>query len=75
MTSKHPGSSATKVPPRCVAGPEGPRPAQPSINWNRPDTTIANSVVVALDANGLFQTRTEGAGGAHLVIDVVGCYL
>lgn len=50
-------------------------PGTSSINWNRPDTTIANSVVVKLDANGLFQARMEGAGGAHLVVDVVGFYL
>ena len=50
-------------------------PGTSSINWNRPDTTIANSVVTKLDANGLFQARMEGAGGAHLVVDVVGFYL
>ena len=50
-------------------------PGTSSINWNRPDTTIANSAVVALDPNGLFQAHAEGAGGAHLVIDVVGFYL
>ncbi len=50
-------------------------PGTSSINWNRPDTTIANSVVVALDANGRFQARMAGIGGAHLVVDVVGFYL
>jgi hypothetical protein len=50
-------------------------PGTSSINWNRPDTTIANSVVTSLDANGFFQARMEGVGGAHLVVDVVGFYL
>lgn len=52
-----------------------PWPGTSSINWNRADTTIANSVVTSLDPNGRFQARMEGVGGAHLVVDVVGFYL
>jgi hypothetical protein len=50
-------------------------PGTSSINWSQPNTIIANSVVVKLDANGLFQARVEGPNGAHLVVDVVGFYL
>jgi len=45
-----------------------------SVNWAVPNTTVANMAVVAVDSLARFSARMEGAGGADLVVDVIGYY-
>jgi hypothetical protein len=52
-------------------------PGTSSINWDAQGRTIANTTVVALDAEGRFKVRCGAAPGlgAHVVIDVLGYWL
>lgn len=46
-----------------------------SINWGVANTTIGTTTVVGCDTAARFVARMEGAGGADLVVDVIGYYL
>lgn len=50
-----------------------PYPGNSTINWFLPNSIVANSAVVALDTNALFNIRS-GGGATDLLIDVVGYY-
>jgi hypothetical protein len=49
-------------------------PKNSSLNWGVAGTTVATTTVVAVDAAANFKAHMEGAGGADLVIDVIGYY-
>lgn len=50
-------------------------PGNSSINWFTAGTVLANSAVVALDADATFQARVNVNCSTDLVIDVIGYYL
>ena len=49
-------------------------PKNSSLNWGVVNTTVATTTVVALDTAATFKAHMEGAGGADLIIDVIGYY-
>ena len=49
-------------------------PGTSSLNWSLPDSTVATTTVVAVGPGATFQTRMLGAGGADLVVDLIGYY-
>jgi hypothetical protein len=53
----------------------GAWPNTSSLNWGVANTTVASTTVVAIDSAQSFRVRMEGAGGADLVVDVIGYYL
>jgi len=50
-------------------------PGNSSLNWGLVNSTVAVTTVVACGADATFNARMEGAGGADLVVDVIGYYL
>ncbi len=49
-------------------------PKNSSLSWGVAGTTVSTTTVVAVDAAATFKAHMEGAGGADLVIDVIGYY-
>ncbi len=52
-----------------------PWPGTSSVNWSMANQTIANQSVIRTNGLAQIKVRCEGAGGADLVVDVVGYYL
>jgi hypothetical protein len=50
-------------------------PNTSTLNWGVANTTVASLASTQLAANGTFRARCEGAGGADLVVDVVGYFI
>ncbi|MEZ5141446.1 MAG: hypothetical protein R2726_02860 [Acidimicrobiales bacterium] len=49
-------------------------PGNSTINWNAPNTIIANSAVVALDSLAQLTARCSGSASTDFFVDVVGYY-
>ncbi len=52
----------------------GAWPNNSSLSWGQANTTVASTTVVAVNSARSFIARCEGAGGADLIIDVIGFY-
>ena len=52
----------------------GAWPNNSSLSWGTANTTVAVTTVVALTSARTFVARCEGAGGADLIVDVIGYY-
>ena len=50
-------------------------PGNSNLNWGLPSSTVAVTTVVACGAGATFNARMQGAGGADLIVDVIGYYL
>ena len=52
----------------------GSWPNNSSLSWGTANNTVAVTTVVKLSASRTFVARCEGAGGADLIVDVIGFY-
>ncbi|MCE9620877.1 MAG: CHRD domain-containing protein [Actinomycetia bacterium] len=52
-----------------------PVPTASTINWSKPDTTVAVGTVVRIDATGHLAITAGPSASTHLIVDVLGFYI